>query len=87
MPAATTTLLDDTAVDIDEWIAEEVRDGFAQQEGAAFVNGDGNNQPKGLLSYTKIARGVLGLGQHRLHRDRRRRVLSPRRPASTPPTC
>ena len=54
MPAATATLLDDSAVNIDEWIAEEVRDTFAQQEGTAFVSGDGANKPKGFLDYTKV---------------------------------
>ena len=55
MPAATATLLDDTAVNIDEWIASEVELTFAVQEGAAFVNGDGSNKPKGFLSYTTVA--------------------------------
>lgn len=53
MPAATATLLDDSAVDIDAWIAEEVRDTFAQQEGTAFVNGNGTTEPKGFMTYTK----------------------------------
>ena len=51
MPAATATLLDDSAVDLDEWIASEVELVFAMQEGAAFVGGDGVNKPKGFLSY------------------------------------
>jgi HK97 family phage major capsid protein len=50
MPAATQTLLDDSVVDIDRWIAEEVEAAFAEQEGAAFVNGDGVNKPKGFLA-------------------------------------
>lgn len=54
MPAATSALLDDSAVNIDEWIAEEVRDSFAQQEGTAFVNGNGTAKPKGFLNYTKV---------------------------------
>jgi HK97 family phage major capsid protein len=54
MPAATATLLDDSAVNIDQWLAQEVEQVFAQQEGAAFVNGDGNNKPKGFLSYNTI---------------------------------
>ena len=54
MPAATQALLDDSAVNIDEWIAEEVRDSFAQQEGTAFVTGDGTAKPKGFLDYTKV---------------------------------
>jgi HK97 family phage major capsid protein len=55
MPAATAALLDDAAVNIDEWIAEEVRDAFAQQEGNAFVVGNGVDKPKGFLSYTNVA--------------------------------
>jgi HK97 family phage major capsid protein len=55
MPAATQSLLDDSAVDIDQWIAEEVRIAFAQQEGTAFVTGNGTNKPKGFLDYTKVA--------------------------------
>ena len=62
MPAATATLLDDSAVNIDEWIAEEVRDTFAQQEGTAFVSGDGTNKPKGFLDYTKVADGSWSWG-------------------------
>ena len=55
MPAATATLLEDSAVNIDQWIAAEVEQVFAAQEGAAFVNGDGTNKPKGFLQYTTIA--------------------------------
>lgn len=54
MPAATQTLLDDSAVDIDAWIAEEVRAAFAEQENTAFVSGDGTNKPKGFLAYTIV---------------------------------
>jgi HK97 family phage major capsid protein len=54
MPAATQTLLDDSAVNIDEWIAGEIDTVFAEQEGAAFVAGDGNNKPKGLLAYETV---------------------------------
>ena len=57
MPAATPVLLEDAAVNIDEWIASEVEQVFAVQEGAAFVNGDGTNKPKGFLQYDKVAEG------------------------------
>jgi HK97 family phage major capsid protein len=46
MPSATQALLDDSVVNIDEWLAEEIQVAFAQQEGTAFVSGDGNNKPK-----------------------------------------
>ncbi len=62
MPAATQALLDDAAVNIDEWIAEEVRDSFAQQEGTAFVTGNGTAKPKGFLDYTKVAQGSWAWG-------------------------
>jgi HK97 family phage major capsid protein len=55
MPAATATLLEDSAVNIDEWIASEVEAAFAEQEGTAFVTGDGTNKPTGFLSYTTVA--------------------------------
>lgn len=55
MPAATQTLLDDAAVDVEQWIAEEVQTAFAEQEGAAFVSGSGTDRPKGFLSYATVA--------------------------------
>jgi HK97 family phage major capsid protein len=54
MPAATATLLEDSAVNIDQWIAQEVEQVFAAQEGTAFVSGDGSNKPKGFLDYTTV---------------------------------
>jgi HK97 family phage major capsid protein len=55
MPAATGTLLDDAAVDIDKWIAGEVEMAFAEQETAAFVNGDGDKKPTGFMASTTAA--------------------------------
>lgn len=55
MPAASPVLLDDSAVDIEQWIAEEVNAVFAQQEGQAFVTGNGINKPRGFLDYPKVA--------------------------------
>jgi HK97 family phage major capsid protein len=57
MPAATQALLEDAAVNIDEWLAGEVEQVFAAQEGAAYVTGDGVNKPKGFLAYTTVANG------------------------------
>lgn len=55
LAAATQTLLDDAAVDIDSWLASEIAQSFAVAEGAAFINGDGTNKPKGLLAYNLVA--------------------------------
>ena len=62
MPAATQSLLDDSAVNVDQWIAEEVQTVFAEQEGAAFVTGNGVNKPRGFLDYTIVDDGSWSWG-------------------------
>lgn len=54
MPAATQALLDDSAVDIEQWLAAEVQIAFAEQEGSAFVSGDGVRKPRGFLSVDTV---------------------------------
>jgi HK97 family phage major capsid protein len=63
MPAATQTLLDDAVVDIESWIAEEVESAFAEQESAAFVNGDGVNKPKGFLATETVEEEIWEWGR------------------------
>ncbi len=55
MPAATQSLLDDSVVNLDQWVAQEVRTVFAEQESQAFVTGNGVNRPKGFTDYAKVA--------------------------------
>lgn len=82
MPAATQTLLDDSVVDIGRWIAEEVEAAFAEQEGAAFVNGDGINKPKGFLAVDTVEDEIWEWGRPAPCR----RAARPSRPR-TRPTC
>lgn len=49
-PAASQAMLDDTAFDLETWLAGEIAMEFARAEGAAFVNGSGVNQPRGFLA-------------------------------------
>jgi HK97 family phage major capsid protein len=63
MPAATQNLLDDTVVDVEQWIASEIDTVFAEQEGSAFVNGNGVNKPMGFMSYTKVAQSGAAWGK------------------------
>lgn len=49
-PAATQRALDDIFFSPETWIAQEVAYAFAEQEGLAFLLGDGTNKPKGLLT-------------------------------------
>ncbi len=62
MPSATQALLDDAAVNLEQWIAQEVQQAFAEQEGAAFVTGNGVNRPKGFLDYAKVADAAWNWG-------------------------
>jgi len=55
MPAATSALLDDTAVDVDAWLADEIEAVFAEQETKAFVAGTGTGQPRGFTNYPTVA--------------------------------
>lgn len=50
-PAITQGLLDDAALDLEQWLADEVDTEFARQEGIAFVSGNGTNKPFGILGY------------------------------------
>ncbi len=63
MPAATQNLLDDTIVDIEQWIASEIDTVFAEQEGTAFVNGSGINKPSGILNYSKTTQAAWSWGK------------------------
>ena len=56
-PSATQAMLDDANFDVEEWLAREIAAEFAKAEGAAFVNGDGINRPKGFLQQATSAAG------------------------------
>jgi HK97 family phage major capsid protein len=49
-PAASQAMLDDAAFDLEAWLASEIAMEFARAEGAAFVHGNGVNQPRGFLT-------------------------------------
>ena len=54
-PAASQAMLDDTAFDLEGWLANEIAAEFARAEGMAFVNGTGTNQPRGFLQAPNAA--------------------------------
>lgn len=54
-PKATQKLLDDAALNVEEWLVNRVAGTFARRENTAFVNGDGIGQPRGFLSYATQA--------------------------------
>ncbi|WP_068116581.1 phage major capsid protein [Tropicimonas marinistellae] len=54
LPKASQRLLDDSAFDIDGWLAGRIADKFARAEAAAFVNGDGVDKPTGFLTHPTV---------------------------------
>jgi HK97 family phage major capsid protein len=62
-PAATQQMLDDAQVNLEAWLAGEVEQEFAKQEGEAFVSGDGTNKPRGFLTYGAGATNPHPIGE------------------------
>jgi HK97 family phage major capsid protein len=63
MPAATQKLLDDSRINIANWLAEEVSIEFAEQESDAFIDGNGVEKPKGILAYSTVANASYAWGK------------------------
>jgi HK97 family phage major capsid protein len=55
MPKASQRLLDDTAFDVEGWLAGKIATRFIRAEAAAFINGDGVDKPRGILLPPKVA--------------------------------
>ncbi|GIX13151.1 MAG: phage capsid protein [Paracoccaceae bacterium] len=62
MPKVSQRLLDDSAFDVEGWLAARIADKFARAEGAAFVSGDGVGKPRGFLSHPKVPDSVWSWG-------------------------
>ena len=50
-PKATQKLIDDSSIDIEKWLEENLIESFSLLEGESFIHGDGVSKPKGILSY------------------------------------
>ncbi|MCE6967851.1 phage major capsid protein [Cereibacter sphaeroides] len=55
MPKASQRLLDDSAFDVEGWLAGKIATRFIRAESAAFVSGDGIDKPRGFLTPAKVA--------------------------------
>ncbi len=58
LPKASQRLLDDSAFDVEGWLAERIADKFSRAEGGAFISGDGIDKPTGFLSYPAVADAI-----------------------------
>ncbi len=62
LPKASQRLLDDSAFDVEGWLAGRIADKFARAEAAAFISGDGADKPKGILDHAKVDNDVWAWG-------------------------
>ncbi len=62
LPKASQRLLDDSAFDVEGWLAGRIADKFARAEAAAFINGDGIDKPKGFLAHATVDNDVWTWG-------------------------
>ncbi|MCB1395229.1 MAG: phage major capsid protein [Rhodobacter sp.] len=63
MPKASQRLLEDSAFDVEGWLAERIALKFARAEAAAFISGDGVDKPRGFLDHTIVADGTEVWGE------------------------
>jgi HK97 family phage major capsid protein len=50
-PKATQVLLEDSGINVETWLGNHVGRRFSRGEAAAFITGNGVNQPRGFLTY------------------------------------
>lgn len=50
-PRATQKLLDDALLNVEEWLSQKIAQKMAAMENVAFIQGEGANSPRGILSY------------------------------------
>ncbi|MEJ6391827.1 phage major capsid protein [Gymnodinialimonas sp. 2305UL16-5] len=62
LPKASQRLLDDSAFDIEGWLAGRIADKFSRAEASAFIGGTGAGQPTGLLSHPTVDNGSWSWG-------------------------
>ncbi|WP_264213736.1 phage major capsid protein [Leisingera thetidis] len=62
LPKASQRLLDDSAFDIEGWLAARIAGKFARSEAEAFINGDGIDKPKGFLFHPVVDNGSWSWG-------------------------
>jgi HK97 family phage major capsid protein len=62
MPKASQRLLDDSAFDVEGWLAGKIAHRFIRAEASAFINGDGVDKPKGFLLPPKVANATWTWG-------------------------
>jgi HK97 family phage major capsid protein len=51
-PRVSNWFIEDAVINVEQFMADEIADLFAFQEGAVYINGTGTNQPRGIMAET-----------------------------------
>lgn len=62
-PKANQRLLDDTQINVEEWLVTKIAEKIAALENAAFISGSGTDKPTGFLSYDTVAGSEMTAGK------------------------
>lgn len=63
-PRASQKLLDDAAINVEEWLVQRIAERMNRLENDAFINGDGNQKPMGFLRHPSSNNEEFGRIQH-----------------------
>ncbi len=62
LPKASQRLLDDSAFDVEGWLAGRIADKFSRAESLSFISGDGIDKPTGFLTYAAVDNSAWAWG-------------------------
>ena len=66
LPVATLQMLEDAqgsaGFNVEDWLQEKIATKFARAEASAFINGSGNGEPRGLLTYDFVPQAEFEWG-------------------------
>lgn len=62
-PRATQKLLDDAHLNVEDWLSEKIAQKMAFMENSAFLLGDGDNKPTGILNYETVQKNQWEWGK------------------------
>ena len=61
-PAITQQFIEDSQIDLEQWLTEKISRRFSRQENEGFITGDGNGKPRGILDYGTVPDGDFEWG-------------------------
>ncbi|WP_421621776.1 phage major capsid protein [Alkalilimnicola ehrlichii] len=56
-PSVTQQFLEDSRLDLEQWLQDKIGTRFGRQEAESFIKGDGSGKPRGILDYDTVPDG------------------------------